>query len=173
MLYGNRIPIEYFATDGVGESDTSPVNAFDKALKDGQISNVNIMTYSSILPKEARKIDQIPLPHGCVVETIMARADGRKYERISAGIGCGHLHKKSDGEYIGGIVVEYHGNLPDGLIDAELRERLQEMVVDRSDSHELELREIETYHRALEPTKDHGSVIVALCFTSYEFPEKK
>jgi arginine decarboxylase len=171
-LIGNRIPRDYFITSGTGESEISQVNAFDKALRAGGISNINIIIYSSILPKTATKVEKQPLVHGSVVECIMARCDGEAGQRLTAGLGLGWLYKKINNEKIGGIVVEYHGNLTEEATHAELGKRLHEMLEDRcQEGTEFELRNIEIDVSTFEPKKRYGSTMVALCFINYEYPE--
>ncbi len=170
MIFGNRIPKDYFITSGIGESDIAIYpGAFDKALKQAKIENCNIITYTSILPKEAKKIEEIPkLKHGCVLETIMARQDGKKGERLTAGLIIGWVYK--NGEKIGGLVSEYNGNLDEGEAKAELRKRLEEMFKERYDE-EYELKDIEIHLRSFIPQKKFGCAIVAICFVSYIYPE--
>jgi len=168
---GNRIPCEYFITSGCGESDIAIYpGAFDKALKEAGIWNCNIITYSSILPKNARKVEAIPkLEHGCVLETIMARQDGKAGETLTAGLIMGWLYK--NGERVGGLVSEYNGNLSEEEAREELKKRLNEMFKERCKEEDMELKDIEIHLRSFIPKKKWGSVVVAICFVSYEYPE--
>ena len=170
MIFGNRIPKDYFITSGIGESDVAIYpGAFDKALKQAGIENCNIITYTSILPKEAKKIAEIPkLEHGCVLETIMARQDGKKGERLTAGLIIGWIYK--NGEKVGGLVSEYNGNLGEGEAKAELRRRLEEMFKERY-GEGYELKDVEVHLRSFIPQKKFGCAIVAICFVTYIYPE--
>ena len=171
MIFGNRIPKDYFITSGIGESDVAVYpGAFDKALKQAGIENCNIITYTSILPKEAKKIGEIPkLEYGCVLETIMARQDGKKGERLTAGLIIGWIYK--NGEKIGGLVCEYHGNKDEAGAKAELRKRLEEIFKERCDENGYELKDIEIHLRSFIPQKKFGCAIVAICFVTYAYPE--
>jgi len=170
MIFGNRIPKDYFITSGIGESDVAIYpGAFDKALKQAGIENCNIITYTSILPKEAKKIREIPkLEYGCVLETIMARQDGKKGERLTAGLIIGWIYK--NGEKIGGLVSEYNGNLGEAEAKAELRRRLEEMFKERY-GEGYELKDVEVHLRSFIPQKKFGCAIVAICFVTYAYPE--
>jgi len=174
MEFGNRIPKKYFVTSGVGESDiTIHAGSFDQALKEAGIHNVNIIQYSSIIPKEAERVEKKELHFGSVVETIMAVANGMKGERITAGLIVGWVYK--NGKKIGGLVAEYHGNDEEEKAREILIASLKEMFSSRF-SEEFggyELKDIEIYTRSFIPRKKYGTVIVAIVFLSYEYPEKE
>src|SRR3989338_6402732 len=112
LTIGNRIPKDFFVTSGTGESDiTIHAGSYHLALKDAGIEKCNIITYSSILPAIAQKVEKPGnLVHGSVMETIMATADSKKGKRATAGIIFGWLYNKITGEKYGGIVCEYHGS---------------------------------------------------------------
>jgi arginine decarboxylase len=170
MLIGNRIPYEYFITSGIGESDvTIHAGSFDQALRDAGIHNVNIVTYSSILPKKARKIEKKELKFGSVVETIMAVANGEKGQRVTAGLIVGWVYDDK-GNKIGGLVAEYHGNDDEEKAKEILQKSMQEMFNSRFPST-YQLKDVEIYTRSFIPRKKYGTTIVAIVFVSYEYPE--
>jgi len=170
MLIGNRIPYEYFITSGIGESDvTIHAGSFDQALRDAGIHNVNIVTYSSILPKKARKIEKKELKFGSVVETIMAVANGEKGQRVTAGLIVGWVYDDK-GNKIGGLVAEYHGNDDENKAREILQKSMQEMFNSRFPST-YQLKDVEIYTRSFIPRKKYGTAIVAIVFVSYEYPE--
>lgn len=72
VTIGMRIPKDYFVTRGKGESDiTIHAGSYHLALKDAKIEMCNIMTYSSIMPSIANKIERPKtLTHDAVMETI-------------------------------------------------------------------------------------------------------
>lgn len=170
MELGNRIPKKYFVTSGIGESDiTIHAGSFDQALKDAGIHNVNIIQYSSIMPREAERIEKKELHFGSVVEAIMAVSNGKKGERLTAGLIIGWVYK--GGRKIGGLVAEYHGNDDEEKAKEILKESLNEMFSSRF-SNEYELKDIEIYVRSFIPKKNFGTALVAIVFLSYEYPEK-
>jgi len=170
MLIGNRIPCEYFITSGVGESDiTIHAGSFDQALRDAGIHNVNIITYSSIMPKKARKVEKRELKFGSVAETIMAVANGERGQRVTAGLIIGWVYDEK-GNRVGGLVAEYHGSDEEETARRILRESIEEMFKSRFSSN-YQLKEVETYTRSFIPKKKYGTAIVAIVFVSYEYPE--
>ena len=170
MLIGNRIPYEYFITSGIGESDiTIHAGSFDQALKDAGIHNVNIITYSSIMPKKARRVEKRELKFGSVAETIMAVANGEMGQRVTAGLIIGWVYDDK-GNKIGGLVAEYHGNDEEEKAREILRRSMEEMFKSRFSS-EYQLKDVEMYTRSFVPKKKYGTAIVAIVFVSYEYPE--
>ncbi len=61
LVLGTRIPKEYFAATGVGETDLGhgidpwETGSYDLALEDAGIHNFNIVQYTSVIPQEAIK----------------------------------------------------------------------------------------------------------------------
>ncbi|KAL4452663.1 hypothetical protein ABPG75_008325 [Micractinium tetrahymenae] len=66
-VVGMRIPRRYFVTKGFGETDQGAgadpfeTGAHDLAMEQAGIHNFNLMTYTSILPREA---EEIPFEEG-------------------------------------------------------------------------------------------------------------
>jgi len=173
IVTGNRIPYEFFATKGVGDSDiTIHAGSYHLALKDAGIESFNIITYSSILPQIARKTEKPrDLVHGCVMESIMATGHFNKGESGSAGIIYGWLRNKQTHERFGGLVCEHAGLLSEEQLGDQLNASLQELYTNGfSDSYDLE--DIELISVAHTASKKYGTALVALCFTSYIHPVK-
>ena len=171
ILIGNRIPKDYFVTKGLGESNiTVHAGSYHLALKSAGIEMANIMTYSSILPGIA---NEIPRPqhitHGAVVESIMAVANGRKGERLSAGITYGWLYDKQTNEKYGGLVCEHNGVYSEDEIKKLLNESINELYYNGF-SEQFDIRDINVITETCTPEKEYGTALVALCFTSYVCP---
>jgi arginine decarboxylase len=167
---GNRIPYEYFITSGVGESDiTIHAGSFDQALRNAGIHNINIITYSSIMPKKARKVEKRELKFGSVAETIMAVANGEKGQRVTAGLIIGWVYGDK-GNKVGGLVAGYHGNEEEEKAKEILRKSMEEMFKSRFPSN-YQLKDVEIYTRSFIPKKKYGTAIVAIVFVSYEYSE--
>ena len=100
ILVGNRIPRDYFVTKGIGQSDiTIHAGSYHLALKDANIEMCNIMTYSSILPGIARRVERPDqIEHGAVMESIMSVCTAEKGQQASAGIIYGWLYDKKSHE---------------------------------------------------------------------------
>lgn len=94
ILIGNRIPKEFFETRGSGESDIAiHAGSYHLALKDANIEMYNIMTYSSILPGIAEKVNPpAKITHGAVLESIISVRHAGKGELATAGIIYGWLY---------------------------------------------------------------------------------
>jgi len=171
IVTGMRIPKDYFVTKGTGESDiTVHAGSYHLALKDADIEMCNIMTYSSILPKIARKIARPKiLTHGAVMETIMAVANSKKGQQATAGIIYGWLYNKKTGEKYGGLVCEHNGNYDLVEVEKNLRSSLNELYINGY-SKDYDLKDIELITNTFTPKKKNGTVLVALCFVNYVFP---
>jgi arginine decarboxylase len=173
LLIGNRIPKDYFLTSGCGQSDiTVHAGSYHLALKAAGIEMANIMTYSSILPSIATQVEKPKkgeIVHGCVMESIIAAANGNKGERVSAGIIYGWLYDKTTGEKYGGLVCEHNGNYTLEELKDKLNLSLQELYVNGFDD-QFYLKDIVVTTESFVPDKEYGTALVAICFTNYVFP---
>jgi len=174
MIYGCRIPKDFFITKGKGESDiTIHAGSFHLALKEANIEHHNIITYSSILPDVAKEI-KMPTEkgrHGSVMECIMAVADCKKGEFGTAGIIFGWLYDKKTNDKKGGLVCEYHGELDEKSVHKQLRQSLNELYINGY-SKNNELKKIKIITETIKPKKQFGTALVSLCFVNYIFPEE-
>jgi arginine decarboxylase len=168
ILIGNRIPRDFFLATGVGESDiTIHAGSYHLALRDAGIEMANIMTYSSILPKHARRVPKPDhIVHGEVMETIQAASSCMYGERATAGIIWGWLYDGS--ERYGGLVCEYNGSLAPEEARGHLKEMLTELHTNGYEH--LSLRDIEVHIESVTPEKMYGTALVSLCFMNYEVP---
>ncbi len=172
-IIGQRIPRSFFITSGCGESDNQEhAGSYHIALERAGISRCNIMMYSSVMPKIAQEIEKTPqliqqLPHGGVMETIMAHGRGGNGVRATAGIIYGWLYDQS-GERQGGLVCEYNGNDSEERAKEILRKSLIE--VHENGFNQFKLGDINLLTQSFVPKKKYGSALVAICFTDYEVP---
>ena len=129
LIMKNKIPYQYFITKGFGESDIAiHAGSYHLSLKKAGIEKYNIMTYSSILPKEAEEIAYTDnLSFGSVMDTIMSSCSGNKGELLCAGIGIGFLYDKNGNKY-GGLVVEHNGSYNNDEIHYKLNASLNENI---------------------------------------------
>jgi len=171
FIVGNRIPKDYFVTAGIGQSDIAVhAGSYHLALKDAGIEKANIMTYSSILPGMATEISRpSTLTHGEVMETIMAVANGNKGERLSAGIVYGWLSERKTGQRYGGLVCEHNGNYTEEELERLLHSSINELYTNGFEER-FSLGNLNVIKRSFVPLKTYGTVLVALCFTSYFYP---
>ena len=102
MLY---VPRLLHLTQGCAEGLT-PLTAFDNALREAGIDNLNLLKVSSMVPKGARFGPRPELPVGTVVPTVYTHVVSNvPGEVISAVIAAG------TGEQ-GGVLMEYHHRGP-------------------------------------------------------------
>ncbi len=171
VLTGNRIPRDYFVTQGIGQSDIAiHAGSYHLALRSAGIEMCNIMTYSSILPGIAKKIDRPEqLTHGSVMESILSVSTAEKGNIATAGIIYGWLYNKKSHEKYGGLVCEHEGNYPASEIKVLLRASLDELYFNGF-SDEYELSDIEMMTESFKPDKKYGTALVGLCFVNYLVP---
>lgn len=170
MIVGCRVPLTYFVTSGTGQSDiTVHAGSYHLALRQAGIEQANIITYSSILPAKLKRTGFVRVPHGCVMETISAEASCASGERATAGLIFGWLYDKATDEKYGGLVCEYSGSLSEWDAETEMRLMLDELH--ENGYEHLRLDDIEVWTATIRPHKRHGTAVVAICFTSYEWPE--
>lgn len=172
LLTGNRIPRDFFITSGSGESDICVhAGSYHLALQDAGIEKLNILTYSSVLPAIANQVERPEsMIYGSVMETIMAEVSGPKNVMISAGIKLGWLYNRATGERLGGLVCEYSDkNISNIELDKVLSASLLELY-STGYQEDYELREEETIWKSFIPKKQHGTVLVSLCFLNYLYP---
>jgi arginine decarboxylase len=173
VLFGNRIPKDFFVTSGKGESDiTVHAGSYHLALKSAGIEMANIMTYSSIMPGIAHEVKRPKIEHGAVVESIMAVATSKKGKRATAGIIYSWLHDRKTGKRFGGLVCEHNGEYTLAQIEKLLRASLNELYT-TGFKERYALRGTRMLTESFVPKKRFGTALVAICFTSYEWPVLK
>ena len=173
LVVGCRIPRRFFWTSGVGESDiTVHAGSYHLALKEAGIERYNIMVYSSIMPgiaEESSKPSAQEIPHGSVMETIMAVSSGEKDKRLTAGIVYGWLYHKLTGKKYGGLVCEYSGHESDEDARKELKASLRELYTNGF-SEDFDLKDIRMETRSFVPKKRFGTAMVVIGFKDYVYP---
>lgn len=171
ILVGNRVPKDYFVTKGTGQSNiTVHAGSYHLALQQAGIERYNIMTYSSILPGIANRIEKpAQMTHGSVMESIMAVCTAEKGERATAGIIYGWLYDRETNEKYGGLVCENYGNFSETDIGNLLRASIDELYYNGF-SDQYNLTDISLFTESFVPEKKYGTALVALCFTNYVYP---
>ncbi len=126
------IPKKYYLTSGSAEGE-SDLTAFDGALLNAGIGNVNLLKVSSILPPQANYVQKLALPPGALVPTafgtIVSQEPG---EVIAAAIAVG-LSKDTFG-----IIMELVGK----FAQQEAEEKIKNMVKESFELRKMELSEI-------------------------------
>lgn len=170
-VIGNRIPKDYFVTQGRGESDiTIHAGSYHLALKQAGIEMCNHLTYSSILPGIAQEVQKPNhLTHGSVMENISAVANAEQGQRATASIIFAWLYERKTGKKYGGLVCEYNGNGDPPIAEAQLRQSLQELYTHGfAEDYILEYPRLITESFIVE--KKYGTAIAAICFVNYIYP---
>jgi arginine decarboxylase len=195
ILLGNRIPYEYFITKGKGESNAGSqglpyeTGSYDAALNNAGIENANVIEYTSVMPpgvKEISKEEGIKrIQWGEVVECIKAQANGRRGSKISAAIMTTNI-TDPQGNFLGGFACEYSGNGTQKEAEESLALSIAGMIQRRGYgkmklpvSLYQENKTDKGYHihpgfhfeyEFLDVKEEHGTVFVAICFTSHHYP---
>ncbi|MEM0093285.1 MAG: pyruvoyl-dependent arginine decarboxylase [Thermofilum sp.] len=149
------LPRKYFVVKGKGLSRTSPLVAFNNALRDAGIHHLNLVPVSSILPSDASEESYRELPPGSIAFVVLSETRVKGPAKISAGISWarGVPH---------GYVLEHHNSSSAADTLRELEKMWREIV--ESESVLLEaprylVDELEV------PEGHYGSVLAALVFT--------
>jgi len=153
---------------GAGEAST-PLSAFDGALKDAGVFNYNLITLSSVIPPHTKvqKVDEFETPDGewghklyCVMAEERCSETG-KY--IAAGVGWYQLE---DGR---GLFVEHH-LIGDTRIavESELYFRIKNSLMDLCGFREIEFEKKKMkYEVSISKVKSHpASVLVMAIYKS-------
>ncbi len=149
----NEVPKKYFVTKGVGESDTSQLNAFDRALMNAGIAQCNLVSVSSILPKKAKRTSFQEVKPGAITFVVLSKAIGQSGEKISAGIGIAKTRKGSHN-----MIVETEGR---GTAD-QIRERLRSSLLEMADARGMKIEETSFEISTLDIRRRHGAALSAV-----------
>jgi arginine decarboxylase len=195
MILGNRIPYEYFATTGKGESHAGSkglkyeTGSYDAALTYAGIQNCNVIEYTSVIPTEAKHITKEEglkrLKWGEVMECIKAQSNGEKGKFISAAVLTTDVYDHNK-KYLGGFALEYSGSgsrddalksLSEslkGLIERRNYGKVNgkvEIFKDNKTSHGYTIHPGKIFvFDSMKVKEQHGSVFAALCWVSYRYP---
>lgn len=172
-LIGPRIPKDFFVTRGVGQSDiTIHAGSYHLALLDAGIEHLNIMTYSSILPSIANKVDYDArlIPHGSVLETITAAQSVEGVgERATAAIIWGWLIDRKTEKKYGGLVCEYSDHGSEETARKSLEASLDELYTNGY-KERFHLCRKEFHSHSIVAQKRYATALVTLGFINYEVP---
>jgi len=137
-----RTPTIYFITAGSSEGFT-PLNAFDGALLDAGVGNVNLLKMSSICPPRAREVKAVSLPQGSLVPVAFAEiVSENPGERISAGVALA----LPEDENHAGLIMEYSAKGTKEEIEKQVRRMAEEGMKMRGKAVR-EIKSIAVEHR--------------------------
>jgi pyruvoyl-dependent arginine decarboxylase len=200
IILGNRVPYEYFITQGKGESNVGSkglpyeTGSYDAALFNAGIQNANVIEYTSVMPTESKEITKEEglkrLQWGEVLECIKAQANGKRGSRISAAVITTSVTDPR-GKYLGGFACEYSGSGTKEDAEQSLLQSIVGMIERRGYGVMKESGKMQVYkdnvtdngykihpgknfvYEYLDVKEEHGSVFTAICFVSYRFPTLK
>ena len=195
MIFGNRIPYEYFLTKGAGESNAgSPglpyeTGSYDQALTNAGIQNTNVIEYTSVIPTGAKEIAKEEglrrIQWGEVMECIKAQTNGSKGSFISAAVMTTSVHDPT-GKYLGGFACEYSGDGDQKACEKSLTDSISGIIerrgfgsiIGQCKMYQDNLTDKgykfhpgkKFVYDSLHVKQHHGSVLAAICFVSYNYP---
>jgi len=150
------IPKEFFVTSGKAVSPVSELNAFDLALKKAGICQCNLVSVSSILPKDCTEIKKHNIPAGSITYSVLARMDGDEGTNIGAGVAWAWAKSKKYG-----LVAEAHGYMDKRALQETLDWKIKEMAKIRG----IQISGVQTLLEVLRvPMDNYGCVISALVY---------
>lgn len=150
------LPTKFFVTSGKAVSKVSDLNAFDLALLNAKIGELNLVSVSSILPIGIEQLPITELPMGSITHCVLAEQRGSEGEMVSAGIAYGF---RKDGK--GGYVAESHLHGTKKALKEILEWKMEEMAMIR----DMEFRKIEYKIEELSIPMDHyGAVLAAVVY---------
>ena len=195
MILGNRVPYEYFATTGKGESEAGSkglkyeTGSYDAALTNAGIEDCNVIEYTSVIPTGAKQISKEEglkrIRWGEVMECIKAQANGDKGSFISAAVMTTDVYDEHN-TYLGAFALEYSGSGKKEDAVKSLSLSLKGLIERRgygeingvvkifannktSRGYTLYPGKIFVFE-SLQVKEQHGSVFAALCWVSHRFP---
>lgn len=115
------MPCKFTLVAGSGEGGT-PLNAFDAALIQAGIGNLNLLRVSSILPPAAQLSTQLEIPPGSLTPAAYGYITSRQPGQVIAaaiGVGIG-----SPDSY--GVIMEFEGNCTRLEAEAQVSQMVEE-----------------------------------------------
>ncbi len=150
----------FTVTKGHGRSSVSRLNAFDKAMIDASIGELNIIEVSSVLPEGIVKTDEIDCERGDFIPAVMSKAIGTDGELV-AGLAWGFREDDK-----GGYVMEGSNKGEDidiKIFEVELKRKLSRM----GEARDCELIDIGVVSEKMSVEEDEfGCVLSGLVYQS-------
>jgi arginine decarboxylase len=126
-------PKRYSLVAGTGEALTA-LTAFDAALLDSGLGNLNLLKVSSILPPGCEHVEKPDIPPGALTPTAFASITSHiEGEIISAAVAVGVPQEDTFG-----VIMECSGNWP----KEEIERRITSMIIEAFERRGMALKEI-------------------------------
>ncbi|MCF7934887.1 MAG: arginine decarboxylase, pyruvoyl-dependent [Synergistales bacterium] len=147
------VPTQYTLVIGKGEAETE-LTAFDAALLDARIGNMNLLRVSSVLPPGCLFVSQFDMPLGSLLPvaygSLQSTTPG---ETIAAGIGVGVPEDSGDS----GMIMEFSGRCSADRAAIQVEEMVREAFSFRG----IPLGEVKV--KSIEHTVEHCGCVIAAC----------
>jgi len=157
------IPEKFTLSVGKGEGKEK-LTAFDAALLDAGIGNMNLLRVSSVLPPRCVYVGDLDMPLGSLLPiaygSITSDVPG---ETIAAAIGVGI----PDDPDSFGMIMEFSGFCKAD----EAAQRVESMVVEAFDMRSLKLKEVKV--KAIDHIVKVCGSVIASCPLFYDYRNKK
>jgi len=172
MITKNRIPHEFFETQGFGESEIcTHAGSFHSALSRAGIANFNIIKYSSVIPASAKQIsyeefEKMDIPFGSEMFCIMSQCNASENELCTAGIVRAELFDNITDEKFGHLVCEIDGPFEEDVIKQRLERAINKL---RNDTYsDYYLGDLHYIISSFSPQERFGTAISVLAFVSFK-----
>lgn len=152
------VPKRFFVTSGIAEGAMSELSAFDLALKDAGITDLNLVGVSSIIPSGAQETEPVPIPKGAITFCVLAKMACEEGTRVGAGLAWA-MGTVPGGERFG-IVAEHHGSELPSEIEAIVRADLLCMA----EARDMVLDDVQTVAVSTLCRDGFGSAVAALVY---------
>lgn len=110
-------PTHYFLVGGSAEG-YSPLNAFDDALLDAGVGDVNLLRVSSILPPQCERVEPFELPGGALVPIAYGECrSSTPGEHVAAAVAIAVPEDPT----LPGLIMEHHSQGPLEMVTEQVR----------------------------------------------------
>ncbi|OUJ19040.1 Pyruvoyl-dependent arginine decarboxylase PdaD [Methanonatronarchaeum thermophilum] len=143
----NKISI----TSGTGESEHQ-LNAYDRALKNAGVGDLNLIKVSSILPENCKIKNKPQIPPGSFTPSVISKQTTNKNQVISAAIAIAECEKGI------GLICEHSAPTIEKTTVNKTKKMLNQMAEDRNKT----IKKIHIESEQIIPTKTGAAVAVAV-----------
>lgn len=150
-----KTPTKFWFVSGHSEGLT-PLNAFDLALMDAGIGNVNLIKMSSICPPNCQEVPVQVIPQGSLVPVAYSSiTSSRIGEKISSAVAIAF----PEDENHCGLIMEYSAASSKANVEAQVRLMAQEGMEKRG-KQIREIKSISTEHFVLSIGASFAAVVL-------------
>ncbi len=151
-------PSRFAVKTGTGSSETSFLNAVDKAMIEASVGEYNLIEVSSVLPVGIKRVDDFSEHRGAFLPAVISKKMGSGKE-LSAGLAWG-FRKDGKGGYVMEMVKE-GSQIQEEEFQKEISKRVREM----GEIRDVSLVEVETAYDDIKVESDeYGCAIAVLVY---------